>query len=737
MPDAGHPSARFVDQDGGAVDAQAWAVTELVAAGLGVELTPEQRAAAARGPAGRSGSLADAIMEAGGRIGITFLPRTARGEDVGRLFGGMVFPLVLLGSSGGEVLVLRGRRGGTVDATAVAAQGVVRDMALDAAWLGAQAESGTVVALLPVQVGAEGDAPDGPSPLARLLRFLARERKAIGLAYLYAALIGLFSLTLPLAVQMIVQLVQGGLFLQPIVLLIAFAVAGTLASGAMAVAQLHVVETIQQRVLARVALELGFKVPRLPFERSLNNALPETMNRFFEVITIQKSLAKLLTEGSTALLQVIFGLILLTFYHPYFILFGLVLGAGVYAILLVTGPRGMETSLVESKYKYRAVHWLQEMARAITAFKFAGASPMPVDRMDRLVTGYLRYRGKHFRVLLQQSWAVIVLKTVITAGLLILGSSLVIKRQITLGQFVAAELVIVTVLAGLEKLILSMSVVYDLLTAVEKLSALSDLTVEAPGGLTLAAGTGGFAVELRQVSYAYPGASTRSLRDIALTLRAGERVALLGADGSGQSTLLRVLGGLLEDYEGTVTFNGVTLRDLDRRLLRGEVGQMLSLHDLFDATIEENVTVGRPGIGTDDVLQALADAQLDREVQALPQGLRTTVSAGGGSLSVSNAKKLLLAQAIAGRARLLLLEDIVQHLEGEDRLNVIAMLCDRGRPWTLLVVTPDPTFLAACDRVVVLDAGRVAVEGPYAEIAGHPRLRALVPTVSRVVEGTG
>jgi ABC-type bacteriocin/lantibiotic exporter with double-glycine peptidase domain len=283
----------------------------------------------------------------------------------------------------------------------------------------------------------------------------------------------------------------------------------------------------------------------------------------------------------------------------------------------------------------------------------------------------------------------------------------------------------------MEKLTTSMSTVYDLLTAVDKLGAVSDLPLEPAGGLVLAPEPAGFAIEMRQVSYAYPGSTTRAVRDVSLSLRPGERVALLGPDGSGQSTLLRVLSGLLEGYEGTVTYDGITLRDLDLRLLRGQLGQMLSLHDLFDGTIEENVTVGRTGITTAQVRRALQDARLDRHVQGLPQGLRTPVSAGGGSLSVSNAKKLLLAQALVGSPRMLVLEDIVQHLEGEDRIRVIEMLCDRTRPWTLLVVTPDPLFLAACDRVIVLDDGEVVLEGPYASIAEHPLLRELVPAVSR------
>jgi ABC-type bacteriocin/lantibiotic exporter with double-glycine peptidase domain len=716
---------------------QAWAVAELVARRLGIEVESEARDEALRNQASETvRPIADAVAEAASFLRITFLSRQLSAADMTRMVEDAAFPVVLFGAGRdeGDVLVLTERRRAVIHATLFLPDGSERAVEVDAPGLVERARGGALRALLPVEVspyvGVEATERD-LSPLQRTLRLLRRERGDIGVVHLYAALVGLLSLTLPLSVQMIVQLVQGGLFLQPVVLLIAFVVAGTLAAGGIGVAQMRIVEALQQRVFARVALELAFKVPRLPFERSLNNALPETMNRFFEVIIIQKSFLKLLTESATALLQVLFGLTLLMFYHPYFTFFGAFLLIGLYLILRITGPKGLETSIAESKYKYRAVHWLQEMTRALTAFKFAGGSSMPVDRMDDLVTSYLRYRRKHFRVLLQQAWTMLVFKVFITAGLLILGTALVVDRQITLGQFVASELVMVTVLAAVEKLVSSMSTVYDMLTAVDKLGVVSDLPLEPTGGLVPETAPRGFGVSLREVSYAYPGSSARALSDISLDIRPGERVALLGPDGSGQSTLLRVLGGLLEGYEGMVTYDGITLRDIDRRALRGQIGQMLSLHDLFDGTIEENITVGRPGITTRQVLRSLEDARLDRQVQALPLGLRTTVSAGGGSLSVSNAKKLLLAQALVGPPRLLLLEDIVQHLEGQDRIAVIEMLCDPARPWTLLIVTPDPLFLAACDRVVVLDRGVVVLEGPYSSIADHPLLHELVPAVSR------
>jgi ABC-type bacteriocin/lantibiotic exporter with double-glycine peptidase domain len=723
---------------------QAWKVTEVVARRLGVEVDPGRRASILRGldvPAEESAWLSDGVIQAGAQVHLAYLERAVRADDVLQMLKVEAYPFVLFepaGEVGANALVVLEAAAGGVAVVRVASDGSAAEGTCTPAELTGGAGDGSRTCLVPVSlgpyVGRAGQVADRadrrPTPLQRLLQLLARERRDIGLVYLYATLTGLLSLVLPLAVQMIVGMVQGGLILQPVVILIAFVILGTLASGGLQLMQLSVVELIQQRIFARLALEFGFKVPRLRLEETIDEDLPEVMNRFFETITIQKSLSKLLTESTTALLQVVFGLILLTFYHPYFTAFGLFLLGGLWLIFAVTGPKGLETSLKESSYKYKVVHWLEEMARAITAFKFAGRSQLPVRRMDELVTGYLRYRKKHFSVVLQQGISIVVFKTTLLGGLLILGTVLVVNRQISLGQFVASEIVIVTVLAGLEKLILSIATVYDLLTAVEKAGHVSDLPVEDASGLPVVADRGpGFEVAVRNLTYTYPGAAVPTLMGIDLTLRPGERVGIIGFDGSGQSTLLRVLTGLLDNYTGSIAYNGLTLRDLDRGALRDRIGQLLSLTDLFEGTIEENVSVGRAHVRTAEVIASLEQVGVFEHVQALPHGLRTAVPAGGKTLPVSVLHKLLLAQAIAGRPKLLILEDIFQNLDAGPREEIVAMLTARDAGWTLLVATHDPAFLTACDRVCVLQEGRIVAEGTYDELASTGRLHALVPAL--------
>ncbi|MDQ8145277.1 MAG: ATP-binding cassette domain-containing protein [Gemmatimonadota bacterium] len=565
-------------------------------------------------------------------------------------------------------------------------------------------------------------------PVDRLLELLLLEKGNIILVYAYATLVGLLSLTLPLGVQAIIGLVSGGLFLQPVVLLIGFVVLGTLATGVLQVFQLRAVERIQQRIFARIALEFAIRIPRVSTEAAWATDLPERMNRFFEVVTIQKSLGKLLTGTTTALLQVIFGLLLLTFYHPYFTLFGLGLVGLLWLILRLTGPRGLETSQMESAYKYRTAHWLEEVARSVVAFKAAGRATPALERMDGQVAGYLHYRERHFRVLVIQAMAAIGFKTLVTGALLILGSLLVIDRQITLGQFVAAELVIVTVLAGIEKLVGSLAEVYDVLTSVDKLGAVTDLPLESTQGLPLPAGETGASLEVEGLSYSYPDADRPALSNIAFRLAPGARVAITGPDGSGETTLLAALAGLLEGTEGTVLLDDLTLRDLEPASIRDRVGLVLGGAGLFEGTLEDNISLGRSGIDAAAVVAALDRVGAHAQVQRLPAGLRTLVENGGRGLPSTLRVRLLLARAIVTRPRLLLIDECLSTVEPSARQELIDVLTAADAPWTLLVVSHTRDLLAACDRVLVLRAGAVVADAPWAVVMRLPEVAALLPS---------
>ena len=218
------------------------------------------------------------------------------------------------------------------------------------------------------------------TPIKRFFRLLQVDKRDISFVYIYAIFSGLITLTLPLGIQAIIGLIVGGSISSAWIVLIAVVTIGTALTGWLKVMQLYVTESIQRRIFTRSAFDFAYRIPRLPMEELLSEHPPELVNRFFDTITIQKGLPKILMDFSSAVLQILFGLILISFYHPLFIFFGVFLIAIVAIIFYFAGPAGIRTSLQESKYKYEVAYWLEEIARTMATFKLSGASELPLEK---------------------------------------------------------------------------------------------------------------------------------------------------------------------------------------------------------------------------------------------------------------------------------------------------------------------------------------------------------------------
>lgn len=322
-------------------------------------------------------------------------------------------------------------------------------------------------------------------PFKRLFDLLRLDRRDITYIYLFAVVGGAINLTLPLGIQAIINLIGGGQLATSWVVLIAFVSVGVAFTGAMQVMQLVLSEHIKQRLFVRSSLEFAFRLPNIRPDQLEGRYLPELVNRFFDTLTVQKGLDKVLLDIPVSALQIILGLVLLSFYHPFFIAFALFLILLLWAVFRISGTRGLETSLQESKYKYQTAHWLEELGRSNSTFKLAGTTSLPLERTDELASSYTKARKSHFKVLLGHYWAMVAFKTVVTLSLLILGGLLVINERMNIGQFVAAEIVILLLLAAVEKVIMGLDSIYDVLTALEKIANVTDLALEPQTGMDL------------------------------------------------------------------------------------------------------------------------------------------------------------------------------------------------------------------------------------------------------------
>jgi ABC-type bacteriocin/lantibiotic exporter with double-glycine peptidase domain len=567
--------------------------------------------------------------------------------------------------------------------------------------------------------------PAQPSPMDRLIRLLAAEKKSISYIYIYAIIVGLITLTIPLGMQAIIGLISGGLVFSSVIVLIVFIICAVLASGALQIMQISLVEILQQRIFAKAAYEFAYRVPKIKTEALDGYHPPELMNRFFDVVNIQKSLPKLLVDLTGAVLQILFGLILVSFYHPFFLGFGLLLLAVVAAILYFTGPKGLKTSLYESKYKYKIAYWLEEVARTIHSFKATGDSNLHVQKMDDYVNQYLHYRKSHFSILRTQFSYIVLFKTFIIGGLLILGTLLVVDRQISLGQFVASEVIIVLVIGAVEKIIFTMDTIYDLLTAVEKIGQVTDLPLEKDKGakVSLNQHPCGVEVKVKNLSYHSKHNQQVALRGMSFTVKAGEKVGFAGPRQSGKVLLARVLAGLTDTFEGSIQLNGISRRDLHQSTLRTSIDTNLLSNDLFEGTLLDNISMGRLRVSYDDIWWAIEKAGLGDFVNALSDGLQTWFGAEGMQPPPDIRHQIILARSLASRPKLLVLYDDWGDWPKDDRERVISGLMEPGMPWTLIVVSNDVQFLEKCDRVLIVHEGQVIAEGKFNELTSHPELR--------------
>ena len=539
------------------------------------------------------------------------------------------------------------------------------------------------------------------SPLTRILELVKLEKSEISAIYFYAVLNGLILLTVPLGIQSIVGFVLGASFRASIYILVFLVVMAVLISGLMQINQMKIIEKIQQRLFVRYAFAYSDTIPRLDLKKNDGVYLPELINRFFDTATLQKSLSKILLEIPTATIQIFFGLLLLSFYHPTFIIFSIVVLAILWAILYFTGNRGLDSSLQESAAKYKVAAWLEEMARVVKTIKIATTNGLHLRKTDEATVQYLDARNEHFKILLLQYRTLVMFKTTITAAMLIFGSILLVNQQLNIGQFIAAEIVILTILNSVEKLIINLDSVYDTLTAVDKLAKLTDKPLEQFGNITLEASATGVKIEAIDLRFSYPGRAP-IFDNIELMVLPGQTVCVTGKGGSGKSTLLRLLDGAFADFEGILKIDDIPLRNYELSSLRSHIGIVLHQDDIFAGTLWENITMGREGVDIKRVVELLDKVGLSAYFASLPQGFDTVLDPMGQRLPEQIIHNIMLVRAVAGSPRLLLLEEPWSGMEDSNRAQIIQLLSGL-REITTIVVSNDEEFAATCDQVLRME----------------------------------
>lgn len=546
---------------------------------------------------------------------------------------------------------------------------------------------------------------DVPTALRRLRGLLVSEWADVQAIIIYAVGAGIFTLTIPVAVQSLVNTVAFGALLQPLVAVTTLVIAGLAMYGLLTALEVYVVEILQRRILLRVVGDLAYRVPRARATALDRVYGPEHLNRFFDVFTIHKATAQLLIDGLDLVLKATIGLLLLAFYHPFLFAFDVVLIVALALVLFGLGQGGLKTAVIESKKKYRLAGWLEELGRRPFMFKSNPGLRMAQDRADSYARDFILARVDHFKVVFRQTIGSLAIYALASGLLLGLGGWLVLQGQLTLGQLVASELVLTSVVTAFAKMGKHAESFYDLVAAVDKVGALFDLPVERGGGDGGVAEVNrtGSSFEMSGVSIDLSGKTVLKCSD--LRLEPGEKVALLGRGGSGKSVFADMLFGLRTPSSGTLRLDDVHIEDIPLGVLRDRVS-VARCDDVMHGSVVDNIRLGNANLDDVEIRKVLQWAYLDEVVEKLSEGMETIVFPGGRPLTEAQAARLSIARAMADNPTLLVIDGLLDSQDEDIRRGMLRYLTSSEATWTLVVLTRQESLAHALPRAVVLEGGQ-------------------------------
>jgi putative ABC transport system ATP-binding protein len=533
-------------------------------------------------------------------------------------------------------------------------------------------------------------------PIRRFLSILKQESSDIRSVITFAIFVGILSLTTPLAVEALVNTIAFGRYLQPLLVLSLIVFVFLAFRAGISVLMTVVVEVLQRRIFVRVVDDLSMRLTRVPMSYLKSHHGPELVNRFFDVVTLQKVTAKLLLESLMLFLQTIIGMTVLAFYHPFLLGYDIGLMSLMAVVLFIIGRGAINSAKKESYLKYETGAWLQEIVRHPTTFKFNGGLGFALNRADELAGKYIQSRREHFRILIRQYSFSMMMQAVAATVLLGLGGYLVIDGQLTLGQLVAAELIVTVILGSFAKIGKDLESFYDLMASVDKLGKLFDLPGEAADRLQMTPRKGPAAIELVGLKF------LPTCKPLDASIQPGSSVSIEGGVGSGKTKIIETIAGLHAPLSGYASINDFRVDLIGAASLQSQLAYINDI-EIFDGTIEENLRLGRSEIDSASINDIFADLGMQSTVTKMSDGYKTRLSVYGYPLSTCQSVRLVLARALISKPPALLIDGILDRLSDKDVPVMLEQLEKFKTNTTIIVTSGRRAVLDWADQKLILD----------------------------------
>lgn len=491
------------------------------------------------------------------------------------------------------------------------------------------------------------------------VRILSPENRFYGLAIIYGIGISLLSLATPISVQMLINTVANTGLITPLVVLSATLFGLLLISGLLNAMRIHLMELFGRRFYARLVADITLRsvYAQNPFFDDASRG--SLFNRYFDIVGVQKAIPVLFIGGFTVILQAGVGFVLVSLYHPLFLVFNLVLIGLVWLIWIVLGASAVRSAIDLSHAKHNAAAWLESLGSSNGFFKSEKRITFALDKTEEHTASYVKQHRRHFRRHFAQTLSFLFLYAAASAALLGLGGWLVIDAQLTLGQLVAAELVLSAAFFGVSQLGIYLNYFYDLCAAVEELHLFYEVEQEETIGDDVITGD-----DQTLVFQQLRGPARGKSATLHLEILSGATVMAAASDHGVQRLFTGLLKRHIQGESGFATIGGVDLLELDVHRLRQSIF-VLDRANFVGMSIREYLSISIENNDTGRIVDAIETVGLSATFANLEEGLDTQISSTGWPLSVTEVLQLKLASALIGRPRILVLGQLFDLLEEE------------------------------------------------------------------------
>lgn len=512
------------------------------------------------------------------------------------------------------------------------------------------------------------DENEYPKYFKYLKSILFEDRSFLVVIAFFSLSISMLSVAVPISVQYLIGSVSYTALLQPILVL------GTILAillsffGIISILQFIVTELFRQRFMARIVAEITLRLVYSDYKETEKSNLSELVNRFFDISSIQKSVPKFCIKTISFLMQMLVGLTLVAFYHPFLLIFSIIISGLFYLIHKIYFQRGCVTAFFESRSKYDLAGWLEDISHNIPIFKSETGKNYAKFKSDILTSRYIRERKRHFKNILSQTILLLLLYIGASSILLILGGWLVLQEQLTIGQLVASELILSAILYGIANFNHDLENIYDIVSSCEKLTHFFNIPLDKNRvGVKLNAKIA--KISLMDVGYKYAESEFK----FNLEFNENQKYLITSNSLIEEKVLIKLMSAFLTPQSGHIKYNEKNLSSLDLYDLRSKI-IMVDSRPLLEGTVREYITFNDNRILQEDIDLIASEIGFDKIMKNHGDNYDMRIIPSGWPFLESEKLLLKILRTLVQKPEVIIITEVMDILSFEQRRKILEFI---------------------------------------------------------------